>query len=259
MTGKTVITGGASGIGLAIAARLLEEGGHVCLLDMNEETLAAARKRFGGDRVMTAATDVRDAAAVKFAIRAGAEFMGGLTGCVASAGIGYRAPILESETSAFEHVIAINLTGVYSTLRAAAELMVERGTGGALVSLASVAGIRGCAERAAYGAAKAGVINLTEVAAMEFAKHGIRANAICPAPIETPLLKDVQDEQTRREWIEGIPMDRYGEPEEVAELAAFLLGDRSSYITGQAIGVDGGWVAAGLQTAKTRYRKETAS
>ncbi|MBO6560456.1 MAG: SDR family oxidoreductase [Nisaea sp.] len=255
MADKVVITGGASGIGYAVAEKLLAEGGSVCLLDMNGDTLAAARDKLGGERITTGVVDVRNEAALDTQIRNGAEAMGGLTGCVASAGIGHRKTILDGDAEDFARIIAINLTGVYATLRAAAKVMIEQGTGGALVSLASATGVRGCAERAAYGASKAGVINLTEVAALEFAKHGIRVNALCPAPINTPLIAGVQDANVRAEWMQGIPMNRYGEPAEVAELAAFLLSDKASYITGQAVNIDGGWSAAGVQTAATRIAK----
>ncbi|WP_420403339.1 SDR family NAD(P)-dependent oxidoreductase [Nisaea sp.] len=255
MTDKVAITGGASGIGFAIAEKLHADGGRVCLLDLNEDSLKQAKRKLGGDRVMTGAVDVRDEAALNLAIRAGAEFMDGLTGCVASAGIGHRKTILDGDAEDFARIIAINLTGVYTTLRTAAKVMIERGTGGSLVSLASATGVRGCAERAAYGASKAGVINLTEVAALEFARHGIRVNALCPAPINTPLIERVQDANVRAEWMQGIPMNRYGEPAEVAELAAFLLSDKASYITGQAVNIDGGWSAAGVQTAATRIAK----
>lgn len=252
MAGKAIVTGGASGIGYAIAQTLVAGGGSVVLLDRDAGRLEEARTRLGAKGAL--AVDVREHAALEGAIGEAATLMDGLDQVVASAGVPLRRTILDTSPDDFAGHLAINLTGVYATLRAGAKEMIARGSGGAMVALASVAGLRGCAERVAYGAAKAGVINLVEVAALEFARHGIRVNALCPAPIETPLIAQIQNPEVRAEWLAGIPMNRYGAPEEVAEIAAFLLGEKASYITGQAIAVDGGWAATGLMSAATRKR-----
>jgi NAD(P)-dependent dehydrogenase (short-subunit alcohol dehydrogenase family) len=122
--------------------------------------------------------------------------------------------------------------------------------GGSIVNIASVSGIRGNAGRVAYGSSKGGVITMTKVLAVELAAMGIRVNAIAPGPIETPLVREMHTAQSRAEWLRGVPLDRYGDPSEIAGTAIFLLdSSKSSFITGQTISVDGGFTAAGLRHA----------
>jgi len=242
------VTGGGSGIGLAIVRTLLDEGWRVVAADLVPESLDQARHFLAGgtERVRFEQLDVTDEEAVKRAItRCDAEF-GPLTGLVNSAGIAADVPCLETSTRLFRKILEVNVIGSFVASREAALRMREHGRG-SIINIASVSGIRGNTGRVAYGSSKGGAIMMTKVMAAELGPLSIRVNAIAPGPIETPLVREVHTEQVRAEWMRTVPQRRYGTPEEIAGAVTFLLDDRrSSYITGQIICVDGGFTAAGI-------------
>jgi len=242
------VTGGASGIGLAIVQAVLAEGWRAVVADLAQLNLDQARETLRGSRdlVRFEQLDVADEAAVVGAIaRCEAEF-GPLTGLVNSAGIASDTPAIDTTVSLFRKILDVNLLGSFVVCREAARHMREHGAG-SIVNVASVSGIRGNSGRVAYGASKAGVIMMTKVMAVEWAPFGVRVNAIAPGPVETPLVKEVHTEQARADWHSTVPQRRYGTPHELAGAAIFLLDNRrSSYVTGHTVCVDGGFTAAGL-------------
>jgi NAD(P)-dependent dehydrogenase (short-subunit alcohol dehydrogenase family) len=262
MTNTILVTGGASGIGLAVVDAVFGRGWRAVAADVDPVKLEQARARLaatpapGGTKtddslVHFARLDVTDEAAVVDAIARWDAEIGPLTGVVNSAGIAADVPCLETSTALFRKLVEINLIGSFVVAREAARCMAARGRG-SIVNIASVSGIRGNAGRVAYGATKAGVIVATQVMAVELAAAGIRVNAIAPGPIETPLIRDLQSDEARAVWMRAVPQHRYGSPTEVAEAAMFLLDDsRSSFVTGQTICVDGGFTAAGVHGAAT--------
>jgi NAD(P)-dependent dehydrogenase (short-subunit alcohol dehydrogenase family) len=242
------ITGGASGIGLAIADAALAEGWRVAVADRDEAALERARGRLDPARSAFAALDVADERAVEDWI-AGLSASGRLSGAVAAAGIAADVPALDTPTDLFRRILEVNVTGSFLLARAAGRAMRDAAGegGGAILLIASVSGLRGAKGRAAYGASKAAVINLAQVMALELAPLGIRVNALCPGPVETPLVARVHTPETRAQWLRHLPMRRYAAPEEITPMALFLLDERKSgYLTGQAIAVDGGYAGAGL-------------
>ncbi len=243
-----VVTGAASGIGRASAARLAAGGASVLLADINQGVEeAAAAIRGAGGTAAAAVVDVADDDAVKALVARAVDEMsetGGLDIMFANAGIiGSLAPILDLERDDFRNVFEVNLLGVFSCIKYAARHMVEHG-GGSIVCTASVAGLRASAGPAHYGASKAAIINLVQSAAMQMAGTGVRVNAICPGLIETNMTRPIFDHAkaagTSRKIGQLNPTGRAGQPEEIAEVVAFLASDAASYVNGQAWAVDGG-------------------
>jgi NAD(P)-dependent dehydrogenase (short-subunit alcohol dehydrogenase family) len=251
MDGKVLaITGGASGIGLAVAEAALAEGWRVALADRDAAALERGRGKLDPARSAFAALDVTDERAVEDWI-AGVSASGRLAGAVAAAGIAADVPALDTPVDLFRRILEVNLTGSFLLARAAGRAMADAGGGGggggAILLMASVSGLRGAKGRAAYGASKAAVINLAQVMALELAPRNIRVNALCPGPVETPLVARLHGPETRAQWLRHLPMRRYAAPEEITPMALFLLdGSKSGFLTGQAIAVDGGYAAAGL-------------
>jgi NAD(P)-dependent dehydrogenase (short-subunit alcohol dehydrogenase family) len=245
-----LVTGGASGIGLAIVEAVLAEGWRAVIADVAAGNLDAVRKTLGGRRdVRFELLDVADENAVIKTVATCEKEFGPLTGAVNSAGIGRGAPALETSAELFRRILDVNLVGSFLVSREAAKAMRGRGAG-AIVNLASVSGVTGNEGRTAYGASKGGVIVMTKVMAVELAAFGIRVNAIAPGPIETPMVKELHSEAARAVWKAAIPQHRYGTPAEIASAAMFLLdGHKSGFITGQTLCVDGGFTSSKMMSA----------
>lgn len=242
-----VVTGGGQGIGREIALGLARRGATVIIADWNLETAEAVSNeiRASGGSALAVEVDISDAAQVEAMVQRVLDAYGRIDILINNAAIGHAKPFLEISLEEWDRVLAINLTGQFLCAQAVARAMVERG-GGRIVNVASISGQRGGTGRAAYGAAKAGVILLTRVMAVELAARGIAVNAISPGPTETDQVRQCHDDATRAAYYERLPIRRYADPAEIAKAALFLASDEASFVSGHILNVDGGFDAAGL-------------
>ena len=243
----TIITGAGRGIGRVIALRFAQEGARVVIADLDESTAhaVAAEIAAAGGQALGLKLDVAQPAMVDAAIAETRSRFGRLDVLVNNAGIGSCVPVLDLTLEEWERNLRVNLTGTFLCAQAAARVMVAQGSG-RIINIASISGQRGGVGRAAYGAAKAGVIQLTRVMAVELSARGVRVNAIAPGPVDTDQSRGTHTPATRRAYLDRIPMKRYGQAEEIAAAAMFLAADESSFVVGHVLNVDGGFDAAGL-------------
>ena len=240
-----LVTGAARGIGLSVAKKFLAEGWCVALLDIEGESLRGARATLAQpDNTLALQCDVSNAGMVASAISAVSIRFGRLDALVNNAGVAVFAPLLETTDHDWNRVLAVNLTGPFLCTKAAVPLMRQHG--GAIVNITSISAVRASTLRTAYGTSKAGLAHLTKQFAVELAGLGIRVNGVAPGPVETAMARQVHTPEIRADYHAAIPLNRYGLEEELAEAVFFLCSDRSSYITGQILGVDGGFDAAGI-------------
>jgi 3-oxoacyl-[acyl-carrier protein] reductase len=240
-----LITGAARGIGLATAKRFLHEGWRVALLDIEKKLLDDATAGLAcPERTLALHCDVSEAAMVADALERIAGRFGRLDALVNNAGVARFAPIMETSETDWKRILDVNLTGPFLCTRAAVPLMGEHG--GAIVNITSISAVRASTLRSAYGTSKAALAHLTKQLAVELASAGIRVNAVAPGPVETAMARDVHTPEIRADYHDAIPLNRYGLEAELAEAIFFLSCDRSSYITGQMLAVDGGFDAAGI-------------
>lgn len=244
---RALVTGGGSGIGLAMAKALSDAGARVTLWGRHADRLEMARAGFAApERVHTRSVDVADPEAVRDGVAAAVEAMGGLDTVVVNAGTGGAiTPITDVDDDEHRRVLATNLDGAMWTIRETAKVMVARAKqgqpGGSIITIASLAAIEGAGRNSSYGASKGALVALSNAAAVELARHGIRVNTILPGWIATEMTEDAQGSDAFAPVIARVPLRRWGRPEEFGGAAVYLASDASSFQTGTQVVIDGGY------------------
>ncbi len=249
ITRVAVVTGGAMGIGGAAAQHLAASGHRVIIADRDrpaaDRTVAALVAL--GHQADAVTMDVSSPASIATAFAEIEQLAGRCDILVNSAGVATVASFLDFKLEEFQRTMDINVTGTLLCSQHAARLMVKH-QWGRIINIASVAGMRAVGSgRTAYGTSKGAVIALTRQMAVELAEHGITANAVCPGPVDTPLTQKLHSAQFREEYAKAIPMERYGNVDEIAAVVQFLASAQASYITGIAMPVDGGFLSSGAR------------
>ena len=240
-----VVTGGARGIGRAIAVKFLETGYRVALLDIDAATLARTTKELANKDVLAVECDVAHPEQVTASFNRVAAHFGRIDALVNNAGIAVFKPLLDTTFEEWSRVLDVNLSGPFLSAQACAPFMLKNG-GGAIVNITSVSGLRASTLRVAYGTSKAALDHLTKQQAAELGSLGIRVNAVAPGPVDTAMAKQVHSAAIRTDYHDAIPLNRYGTEREIAEAVVFLCSDAASYINGQTLAVDGGFDASGI-------------
>ena len=250
LSGKVaLITGGNSGIGLGMAEGLAASGAAVCIWGTSEDknTAAAAQLRKHGGRVLAMRCDVADESAVEAAFAETVSALGRVDACFVNAGVAGRrgvASFMEMTTEDWRRVLSVNLDGAFFTLRAAARHMVARPGGGSLVVTSSLAAVSGQPRGEHYAASKGGVISMMKALAVELARHGVRANAIVPGWIDTPMTeRTLRWDKFVEKVLPRVPVRRWGTGDDFAGIAVYLASDASQYHTGDTFIIDGGYAA----------------
>ena len=249
ITRVAVLTGAARGIGAATVDALLRRGYHVAAIDQDEACLLAALCQYPADRVLLLAADAADRSAIRECIEKAAEQFERIDVAVFNAGVaGPSAPIASYPIEEFDRVMRVNVHGPWHGIQAVVPYM--KASGGSIVMTSSINGIRGFPTFAGYAASKQAVMGLTRTAAIDLARHGIRVNSVHPGLTDTRMMQDVENmiapatpADARSNFKAFVPLGRYGAPEEVANVIAFLASNEASYITGAAYIVDGGFTA----------------
>ncbi|TQM32035.1 SDR family NAD(P)-dependent oxidoreductase [Nocardia bhagyanarayanae] len=240
-----VVTGGNSGIGLGFARGLARAGADVCIVGRNAERNAAAAaelSEFGG-RVLPLVCDVAEEQQIVDTVARAAAELGRIDSCFVNAGVAQgMTPFLDTDLAEFRRVTSVNLDGAFVTLREAAKVMVAQGAGGSLVATASLAARQGVPRGQSYAASKAGIIAVINSIAVELGKHGIRANAVLPGWIDTPMTEHIFAWHRFRERVQPrIPVRRWGSPGDFEAVAVYLASPASAYHTGDTLLIDGGY------------------